>query len=271
MTSRREPSQRAQARSLYRSAAARGSVSPSEHAAGPLPDPPTQAREGIREAGGDAQESGGNGEEGHGNIGERAGREGRELTLLTQRVRALYEESVVPVREIARIAGVTERTIYRYVHKGAWRRRYACAAREAAVAAANRGRSMATEPDFGPVKGAGGRFIRREDEGKPYACGLKALDPAGARRAVAACVRAEELPDDAIAQASADAQVRAEELKAEREAEAYLKSLKVLLDALVDIARQRVKRRARPNPDADRLSWLLERALIGCLERMRPP
>jgi AcrR family transcriptional regulator len=244
----------------------------------PLPDPPPQAGEGSREGGGDRKEVGGIARESAGEAREHgiSAREGdsnerSKLTPLTERVRTLYEESVVPVREIARIAGVTERTIYRYVHKGEWRRRYACASRDAAVGAANRGRLMVPGPDFVPVKGAGGRFIRREDEGKPYARGLKALDPDGGRRAVAACVRAETLSDEAIAQAGADAQARAEDLKAEQEAEAYLKSLKVLLDSLVDIARQRVERRARPNPDADRLSLLLEHALIGCLERMRPP
>ena len=39
---------------------------------------------------------------------------------LTARVRALYENSVVPVREIARLAGVSERTLYKYVRRGGW-------------------------------------------------------------------------------------------------------------------------------------------------------
>src|SRR5690242_19198927 len=34
---------------------------------------------------------------------------------LLERVRRLYEESVVPVREIARLIGVSERTLYKYV------------------------------------------------------------------------------------------------------------------------------------------------------------
>ena len=43
---------------------------------------------------------------------------------LTERARALYEDSAVPVREIARLTGVTERTIYKYAAKHAWKPRY---------------------------------------------------------------------------------------------------------------------------------------------------
>src|SRR5437764_14871137 len=43
-------------------------------------------------------------------------------TALTERVRALYEGSVVPVREIARLAGGRQRTIHKYVAKGRRRR-----------------------------------------------------------------------------------------------------------------------------------------------------
>ncbi len=46
-------------------------------------------------------------------------------------VRALYEESAVPVREIMRRAGVTERTIYKYACKGQWRPRRAGGMRRA--------------------------------------------------------------------------------------------------------------------------------------------
>ena len=49
-------------------------------------------------------------------------------------MRALYEDSAVPVREIAAIAGATERTIYKYVAKLGWKRRH----------------------HFAPAKGAGG-------------------------------------------------------------------------------------------------------------------
>ncbi|MDP1604988.1 MAG: hypothetical protein Q8M03_17195, partial [Legionella sp.] len=87
---------------------------------------------------------------------------------LTARVRALYEKSAVPVREIAAIAGVTERTIYKYVAKGGWTKRYARVSTDTDGV-----------PDVAPVQGAGGRFIRRDDKDKPFATGLKATDPAG--------------------------------------------------------------------------------------------
>ncbi len=137
---------------------------------------------------------------------------------LTEKVRALYEKSAVPVREIARIAGVTERTLYRYVEKGDWRRRHACAARDEAVASANRGRRWQVSPerqildgraDVAPAKGAGGRFIRREDIGKPFAKGLKAIDPSGRARALAACGKASRLSRRAQAKALAESRCAA--------------------------------------------------------------
>lgn len=114
---------------------------------------------------------------------------------LTSRVRALYEGSAVPVREIAAIAGVTERTIYKYVTKGGWTKRYARAAQ-----------AIDGATDVAPVKGAGGRFIRREDKGKAFATGLKANDPAGRGKALAACGKASRLSRAAQAEAAADAQ-----------------------------------------------------------------
>ncbi len=114
---------------------------------------------------------------------------------LTARVRALYENSAVPVREIARLAGVTERTLYKYAQKGGWKARYAWIDRGGVHR-----RWRATDA-VAPAQGAGGRFIRREDSGKPFPCGLKATDPQGATRATAACAQAEAI----AAQAQADA------------------------------------------------------------------
>ena len=110
---------------------------------------------------------------------------------LTEKARALYEDSAVPVREIARLAGVTERTIYKYARKQHWKPRYARA-------------------EFAPVKGAGARFIRRADKGKPIATGLKATDPAGAARAVESCGAAQLLSREA--QREAEAEQRSEAL-----------------------------------------------------------
>jgi len=80
---------------------------------------------------------------------------------LTKKVRALYENSAVPVREIASVAGVTERTIYKYAAKLAWKRRHHVA----------------------PARGAGSRFIRRADTDKPFARGLKERRPRQGRDA----------------------------------------------------------------------------------------
>src|SRR5438552_6040374 len=66
-------------------------------------------------------------------------------TPLTAHARALYEGSVTPVREIARLAGVSERTLYKYVQKGGWRRRHACPAREVS---ANASRAAMPGPGF---------------------------------------------------------------------------------------------------------------------------
>ena len=94
---------------------------------------------------------------------------------LTERVRALYEDSAVPVREIASLAGVTERTIYKYAAKHRWKPRYAWTPDGA------RPRAWRAGPSFAPAKGAGGRFVRRADKGKPFAVGLKATDRASRR------------------------------------------------------------------------------------------
>jgi hypothetical protein len=84
-------------------------------------------------------------------------------------VRELYEANVVPVREIAALVRVTERTLYKYAQKGNWRPRYAR-------------RALA--------QGAGARFVRAEDAGKPVARGLAAADPARAARAAEGAARA---------------------------------------------------------------------------------
>jgi predicted transcriptional regulator len=120
-------------------------------------------------------------------------------TDLTTRARALYERSSMPVREIARLCGVTERTIYKYAQKHGWKNRYRwCGMKEGDTA---RWRGWRPRKDFAAVKGAGGRFIRREDKGKSFARGLKATDPAGHKRATAECREAEHLARAAQAEA----------------------------------------------------------------------
>ena len=124
---------------------------------------------------------------------------------LTARIRKLYEDSAVPVREVARVAGVSERTIYKYVAKHRWTRRYRVLPRGEAAARANRGRRWRAYAAFAPVKGAGARFIRREDKGKPFARGLKATDPAGRAQAIARCGTATRLSRAARAAVEAEA------------------------------------------------------------------
>ena len=114
-------------------------------------------------------------------------------------VRRMYEDSIIPVRDIARRAGVTERTLYKYARKNNWRPRYAwtpSGSRPHGKAARRRWTEARERvAAFAPEKGAGGRFIRREDEGRPFAQGIAALDPAARAAAVAACAidRAAEL------------------------------------------------------------------------------
>jgi hypothetical protein len=117
---------------------------------------------------------------------------GGEKPDLMAHVRRMYEDSIIPVRDIARRAGVAERTLYKYARKNGWKPRYAWTP-DGARPRARPGRPRWTQAQekhharaarFAPAKGAGGRFIRRDDIGEPFAQGIKATDPAG--RAAAA-------------------------------------------------------------------------------------
>ena len=184
---------------------------------------------------------------------------------LTEKVRALYEHSAVPVAEIAKLAGVTERTIYKYAAKQQWTPRYRWRA-PAAGAGAKRGahkgkRGWRQRPAFAPVKGAGGRFIRRADKGKPFAAGLKATDAAAAAAANAACRRE--------ALASRAAQRRAE---AERLVEARLRAHATVNQALADLNGHRAAGAKAGEPrlrDDDRVAQLLVRVVDIATERWR--
>jgi hypothetical protein len=121
---------------------------------------------------------------------------GRTEESLTAKARALYENSAVPVAEIARLTGVTERTIYKYAAKGRWTPRYRWSAAHP--------RRWRAGVALAPVKGAGARFIRRADKSKRFAVGLKATDPAGAARAAADCARADALSRAAQKEARTD-------------------------------------------------------------------
>lgn len=161
---------------------------------------------------------------------------------LMAQVRALYEDSAVPVREIARRVGVTERTLYKYVERQTWRRRYRCVARDEAVATANRARGWQACDGFAPAKGAGGRFVRREDADKPFAKGLGALDPAARAKAQTECAHAARLSRKARRRADEvrrlEADVRVIELTA--------RAVRHLNDLLIrPILRDQTQRRRR--------------------------
>lgn len=135
---------------------------------------------------------------GGGESSERGEAQQARQPSLMARVQSLYEDSAVPVREIARLCGVTERTLYKYVAKGGWRRRYAVMRRGEAAAAANRGRRWQRAPGHDGVKGAGGRFVPRAEAALPAAQGtaegttqgIKALDPSARAKASRACAAA---------------------------------------------------------------------------------
>jgi len=174
---------------------------------------------------------------------------------LMARVRALYEETPVPVREIARLAGVTERTIYKYAAKRNWKPRYAWAyprapalpaARHPAALHALR-RKLRRHVPFAPVKGAGGRFIRREARGEPVASGLHATDRAQAARASAACAQADALAQEALKEA--DAQRRA------RERDKAFRFVNRTLDQINDYREECKKKGKWPIPADDAIQW----------------
>lgn len=163
-------------------------------------------------------------------------RGGGEQTDLTTRVRELYETSAVPVREIAQLVGVTERTIYKYVIKQNWKRRYA--GRGAEAGRANRGRRWQRAAGHEPVKGAGGRFIARADANKPVATGLKATDPQGRARAEVACATAARLSDEA--------QVKALAHRRTEQRIIWLDTLGKMVSEYNAFRRQRAERRQSP-------------------------
>jgi hypothetical protein len=185
----------------------------------------------------------------------RGGGEQSTAQNLTEKVRALYEHSAVPVAEIAALAGVTERTIYKYAAKQQWTPRY----RWSADGSRPRGGRWRAAAQLAPVKGAGGRFIRRADQGQPFAAGLQATDPAAAALAAAACRR------EAVQ--SLAAQLRA---AAEQRDEACLRANETLNQVLGELNRYRAARAKAGQPglrDGDRAAQALVRAVEIATER----
>jgi transposase len=227
---------------------------------------------------------------------------------LTGRVRALYEGSVVPVREIARLVGVGERRIYRYAQKLGWKARVrwlkpaargrACLpvervralyedsnlpVREIArlagvsdVTVYNYARKLAWKRGARPlVKGAGGRFIPLAEAGRPHTRGLKALDSLGAQAAAEACARAGIIADDAAAAAVADARARAAGEQAARDAQAWMRTFERLMEVFVDLVKFRdeleAERGSGAAKRADRLAARLQHVVLVQIERVWAP
>jgi len=167
-------------------------------------------------------------------------------------VRGLFEDTVLPVRDIAAIAGVSERTIYRYARKNGWRLRY-----PGRVVGGRKRRGQPRPPRSGPPqpRGAGGRYVTSAEAGGPHASGLKVLDPQGAARAMAACEAA-----------GAEAQAAFARALAERDAQTQTRVHVLLLHILRDLAdiatdvRKSAKKRSRtetagPKPRRPRYQW----------------
>jgi hypothetical protein len=158
---------------------------------------------------------------------------------LLQRTQYLYEQTVVPVREIARLIGVSERTLYKYVARYGWTRRHLCIARPSgadapprdyeAVRTANCGRTLQPREGHEGVKGAGGRFISFEERGTPQAlslpCGPKALDPLAAEAAGGLCERAALSSNVAISEVIAAATIEDANERAGRIGEASARTV----------------------------------------------
>jgi hypothetical protein len=158
-------------------------------------------------------------------------------------VRDLYENSVLPVHEIARIVGVTERTIYKRAKKGGWKPRVVRLGR-----------------------GAGGRYATRADEGAAVR-GLMALDPDGAARAAGRCVAAGLLSKIAAAAAVQAAQDRADRARAEKESDQRARSFGLLLDTLREV----VRLRARASPRLALLAGRIGKVAIARIAGPRAP
>jgi hypothetical protein len=201
----RRSSARAQAQEIYRAMAIK-EASLGARLDTPLPNPPPQGGR------------------------EQAVQGGREQDL-TARVRALYEGSAVPVREIANLAGITERTLYKYAAKQQWKPRY----RWRADGGRPRWRRWRASPERAPAKGAGGRFIARAGKDAPVARGIKATDPAAAARAGAACGQAARQAQEAERQAAAERNA-ADRLRA-------MAAVNKALDDLAEYLEQRDKRK----------------------------
>jgi hypothetical protein len=229
---------RARARGIYRELAAKDAEAEASTEAAPTPDPSPllASARGGGEKGNAPELTGSNLGAPDASPSPASARGVADDNDLTARIRALYETSAVPVREIAVIAGVSERSIYKYARKGNWQQRYARAQRR------DEGARKDAAP-FEPLRGAGGRFIAREDRGKSFAKGLKALDAPGRARALARTRRALRLSEAARSQAKAERERR-------RRCEALIKAAESCHRACAALRNFRIARVAAHNKRA---------------------
>jgi len=140
-------------------------------------------------------------------------------------IRTRYEDTLVPVREIARLAGITERNVYATV------RRLGC------------------RPRMRLAPGGGRRLVPLADT-RPAKRGGAGLDAAGVRRAARAVRRAVEHQRKLVAAALADRDTRIAEKNLRRKCEADLRALSQLGQALRDLAQLEAAEKARADARA---------------------
>ena len=135
-------------------------------------------------------------------------------------IRTLYEDTLVPVREIARLAGITERNVYATV------RRLGC------------------RPRMRLAPGGGRRLVPLADT-RPAKRGGAGLDAAGVRRAARAFRRAVEHQRELANAALVEQQSRAAARNARRKNEANLRALAQLSQARRELGRLVAAEKAR--------------------------
>jgi hypothetical protein len=169
-------------------------------------------------------------------------------------LRLLYEHSALPVREIAAIAGIIERTVYAHARAGGWTRR-----------------------NWRHARYAGGRcLVPAEAAAFPQAGAAARFDLQAVQGTARAWQESRRLVEAAGAAAAAGARERAARLEAERSArearrrwEARLRlwgAVNRSLDRLCDI--QKDKRLGKDSPAAEAARAAVHR-LLGQLERLR--
>ncbi len=157
-------------------------------------------------------------------------------------VRVLYEDTLVPVREIARLAGITERNLYLMV------RRLGC------------------RPRMRLASGGGRRIVPLAAAGK--AARGEPLDAEGVQRAIEACARAVQHRHEEAAVKQAASQQLLARKRTRREADTNLRTLTYLMRALRDLSALNVRAAAvrqaaprEPPTDVEELRASLSRRI----------